>query len=117
MVSMWKVGERVLARRRPEVYWYPGAVRHIDGPRYYVIFEDGEDAFVAAGDMTHCRFEAGDRVQVYQAASNSYLAARVAAVADEMLTVRYLNQEEQAVPFSKVRVQPDYWKQAEPTAE
>src|SRR5436305_4871965 len=114
---MCKVVARCLALWRPEVYWFPVSVRHIDGSRYYVIFEDGEDGFAAGSEMARCRFEAGDRVQVYQAATGDYLAARVAAADGDTLRVRYLNKEEQAVPLGKVRVQPELWKQTEPTAE
>jgi len=44
---MWKVGDRVLGKRHDENYWYPGTVRHVDGGRAYVIFDDGEDALAA----------------------------------------------------------------------
>ncbi len=114
---MWKVGDRVLARRRPEVFWYPATVRHIDGPRYYVIFDDGDDGFAAAEDMIPCQFEAGDRVQVYQAAASNYLPARVVGTDTDTLTVRYMNKEEQPVAVAKIRVQPDVWKQAGLTSE
>ena len=111
---MWKVGDRVLAQRQAAIYWYPGTVRHIDGQRYYIIFDDGEDGFASAEELTQCRFENGDQVQVYQPASGDYLPARVTQPGEETLRVRYLNAEEQWVPFGKVRVHPETWKQAEP---
>jgi hypothetical protein len=112
---MWKLGDRVLARRRPEVYWYPGTIRHSDGQRFYIIFDDDEDGFALPGDMTACQFELEDRIEVYQAASGGYLAARVTqADGPESVRVRYPNKEEQSVPLTKVRVQPDLWKHPDP---
>jgi hypothetical protein len=112
---MWKVGDRILARRRPETYWYPGTVRDIDGTLFLIQFDDGDEGVAVRQEMLPCRFEAGDRVGVYQAASGDYLTATVVQPDDAALRVRYMNQEEQAVPLSKIRIQPDLWKQPQPS--
>jgi hypothetical protein len=108
---MWKVGERVLAQRPPEIYRYPGTIRHVDGQRFYIIFDDGDDGFATAAELSPCQFEEGNGIEVYQAASGGYLPARVAATADENVRVRYLNREEQSVPWNKIRINPETWKQ------
>ncbi len=42
---MWPVNQRVLARTDGDEKWLPGTVRHVDGPRHYVIFDSGEDGW------------------------------------------------------------------------
>jgi hypothetical protein len=61
---MWTIGDRVLARRDSEHFWYPGIIRHDDGSRFYVIFDDSDDALVAPAALRPLQLELFDRVFV-----------------------------------------------------
>ena len=60
---MSQIGERVLGRKGSGPFWYAGTVRHIDGNRSYVIFDDGDDALVEASKLKKLELNEGDRVR------------------------------------------------------
>lgn len=107
---MWKIGDRVLAHRSPGIYRYPGTIRHIDGQRYYVIFDDGEDALVTADELAKCQFDIGDQVFVHSGTKDEYLPARVSAVSGDKLTVRFPKGDQKRVELKAIRVHPETWK-------
>ncbi len=114
---MWQAGDRILAQRGPGVYWYPGTIRHIDEQRYYVIFDDGEDAFANKDELVRLAFSKGDQVFVLNESIEEYVGARVVGVASGGLRVRYKTGDEQPVEWQKIRVDIDTWKEPEATEE
>ncbi len=101
---MWKVGDRVLGRRHEDVYWYPGTVRHIDGDRCYVIFDDGEDALVGRDNLRAIDLQVGDRVFARTAAGRAYTAASVTGRKGDELRLQYDDGTSAWTPLALVRV-------------
>jgi hypothetical protein len=70
-ITMWKNGDRVLARREGSESWLPGIIRFVKGENIYIEFNDGvfelatevrpPDA-AAAAESEPPRFVAGDRI-------------------------------------------------------
>ncbi len=109
---MWKIGDRVLGRRQKEPYWYPGTVRHVDGTRFYVIFDDGDDALLDLERLRAFQLQVGDRVFVRTAAPQTYAPATVTALKGDQLRVEYEGGAEEWTKLALVRLQPETRKAA-----
>src|SRR5262245_63339804 len=86
---MWKIGDRVLGRRQEDGYWYTGTVRHTDGDRYYVIFDDGEDELLSAERLRPVELEVGDRVFARAGAGGEYAPGTITGKKGEKLRIRF----------------------------
>jgi len=106
---MWQTGDRVLGHRGVDDFWYPGTIRHIDGERFFVIFDDGEDGFFLAKQMMPPDFQVGDRVFA-RLQGREYLPARITDVKDKEVRVRAANGADAWASFDKLRIRPDVWK-------
>jgi hypothetical protein len=102
---MWKTGDRVLGKRAPESYWYPGTVRHIDGERLYVIFDDGEDALVLPEQLTPIKLQVGDRVATRLPTGRTYVPGQILASKGDELHIQYDSGEQEWTPISRVRLE------------
>jgi hypothetical protein len=114
---MLKIGDRVLGRRPPEDYWYPGTIRHSVGPRYYVIFEDGEDALLPPEHLRPLRLEVGDSVFARRAPPSDFEPARIAERAEDRLLLAFEDGVEAWAPLGQVRVRPGAARQGRPAAK
>jgi hypothetical protein len=114
---MWNHGDRVLANRPPEPYWYPGTVRHIDGDRLYVIYDDGEDALLTGEQLMPLKIEVGDRVWARLPAGRTYSLARVVRVDGEQLYLEYDDGEQERSSLGMVRIDRKNWKGRTPQAQ
>jgi hypothetical protein len=113
---MLKIGDRVLGRRPPEDYWYPGTIRHSVGSRFYVIFEDGEDALLPPEHLRPLRLEAGDLVFARRAAEGDYEPARITAKADDKLNLTFPDGQKAWTALGLVRVRPGAAREGGPAA-
>jgi hypothetical protein len=86
---MSQIGERVLGRRSSEDYWYPGTIRHVQDGRFYVIFDDGEDALLTEEHLRPLRLEVGERVLARREAEQDYQPARVAEQAEDRVLLEF----------------------------
>lgn len=64
----WRVGDRILGKWVSNDVWYPGVIRHVDtlveaGPRYQVVFDDGDEDWLGISRMTEDLMSVGDFVQ------------------------------------------------------
>ncbi len=103
---MWSVGDRVLGKRPEEPFWYPGTVKHSDGTRYFVLFDDGEDALLPAAELARLEWQAGDRVFVRAATSRAYTAATVSGKDGDALQVRFDDGRQEWTSAARLRVDP-----------
>jgi hypothetical protein len=111
---MWTTGNRVLAHRPPGDYWYPGVIRHIQDERFFIIYDDGEDAFVKAKQMMPLELEAGDHVFARTPPGREYEPARIVDKQDDRLHLEYESGHLAWATTAQVRVQPNAWKQRRP---
>ncbi len=110
---MWNTGDRVLAHRPPGNFWYPAVIRHIDGHRFFVIFDDGEDGFVQAKQMLQLDLEAGDQVFARKPPSKEYRPARIVDKMADQVQVRFRNGTLEWTGTGALRIQPENLKKPE----
>ncbi len=103
---MWTTGDRVLAQRLPGEYWYPGVIRHIQDDRFFVIYDDGEDGFVQAGQMRHLQFDLGSQVFARAGGDGSYRPARVVDMQGDNLQLHFEDGALAWTPTARVRLLP-----------
>jgi hypothetical protein len=104
---MWKIGDRVLGKKGSEQFWYPGTVRHLDGERCYVIFEDGDDALVESQKLKAFELHVGDRIFARQPTEADFSAGNVLAWDSDKIKVRWDRGEENWTSYGMVRLQPE----------
>ena len=103
---MWTVGQRVFGQKGNEQFWYAGTIRHIDGERSYVIFEDGDDALLETDHMKDLDLHAGDRVFARLPMESEFKPAKVLAWDDDKIQVQWLGGGQDWTSFGMVRLQP-----------
>jgi Domain of unknown function (DUF4537) len=103
---MLKVGERVFGRRGQEDHWYTGTIRHVDGERFYVIFDDGDDALLESKRLKELDLHIGDQVWARLPMELDFKPARIVAWDDDKLRVQWANGEEDWTSYGMIRLQP-----------
>jgi hypothetical protein len=103
---MWDKGDRVLGKRHDDNYWYPGTVKHVEGGRCYVIFDDGEDTLAGQDQLRPLDFRDGDAVFVRFGEAGAYVPGTVTGRKGDQLHVRFEGGREDWTPLAWVRVQP-----------
>jgi hypothetical protein len=111
---MLKIGDRILGRRPPEDYWYPGTIRHSVGQRFYVIFDDGEDALLPPEQLRPLRLEIGDLVFARRTAEGDFEPAHINDKAEDRLYLAYEDGEQGWVGLDVVRIRPEARRQGRP---
>jgi hypothetical protein len=104
---MWKTGDRVLGPKGSDQYWYAGTVRHIDGQRCYVIYDDGDDALMEAAKLKAFDLHAGDRVFARLPMELEFKPAKVLDLDDDKIRVQWANGQEDWTSYGMVRLQPE----------
>jgi hypothetical protein len=104
---MWKVGDRVFAQRGANVGWFPGTVKHFDGERFYVIFDNKEDALVNGHEMMNLGLKEGQQVFVQDASVEEDMPALVLEVGEESFHLQYPTGEKKWTPLKTIRVDPE----------
>src|SRR5262245_43291121 len=113
---MWKVGDRVFGKRQEENIWYPGTVRHIDGQRCYVIFDDGEDALMGQDQLMPVNLKVGDRLFARPGPGRTYAPGTVIGKKGEKLRIRFDDGAQEWTDLAMTHLQPEVSK-AEPESE
>jgi hypothetical protein len=104
---MWKIGDRVFGRKGIEPNWYTGTVRHIDGDRCYVIFDDGDDALLEAAKLKKLDLNPDDRIFARMPMELEFRPAKVVAWDDDKVRVQWANGEEDWTSFGMIRLEPE----------
>src|ERR1700676_954344 len=104
---MWKVGDRVFGRKGSEQFWYAGTVRHLDGDRCYVIFEDGDDALVEVRKLIALELQKGDRVFARQPREAEFAPGEVLDWDADKVRVSWDHGADNWTSYSMIRLQPD----------
>jgi len=103
---MWNTGQRVFGQKGSEQFWYTGTVRHIDGERCYVIFDDGDDALLDAAQLKALDLHVGDGVFARLPMEADFKPAKVVAWDDDKVNVQWVSGEENWTSFGMIRLQP-----------
>ena len=104
---MWKVDERVFGRRGGEPNWYTGTVKHIDGERCYVIFDDGDDALMEDNSLKRLELHVGERLFARLPVEKDFKPAKVLAWDSDKVQVKWPNGSENWTSFGMIRLQPE----------
>jgi hypothetical protein len=103
---MWKTGQRVFGQKGNEQFWYTGTVRHIDGERCYVIFDDSDDALLDEAQLKPLDLHSGDAVFARMPMDMEFTPATVMAWEEDKVQVRWASGEENWTSFGMIRLQP-----------
>src|SRR5205823_1886357 len=102
-------------KRHDENYWYPGTVKHVEGNRCYVIFDDGEDALAGTEHLMPIQLRDGDRVFVRFGEDRTYVPGAVVAAKGDRVRVRLEGGREDWIALAQIRLQPGARPPAAPT--
>jgi hypothetical protein len=108
---MWQTGDRVLGQRTQDECWYPGTIRHIDAGRYYVVFDDGEDAFASENQLHKLHLEVGDRVSVRAHGQGEYFPGKITRTRGDHYLVKFENGDEEWAALDSIRLAPERRKE------
>jgi hypothetical protein len=103
---MLEVGTRVLGRRGQEDHWYTGTIRHVDGERFYVIFDDGDDALLESKRLKSLDLTVGDRVFARLPTEREFKPAQLVEWDDDKVRVHWSEGGEDWTSFGMIRWQP-----------
>lgn len=101
----WSVGQRVLAQWSAEVYYYAGIIKAAKGAQFHVHFDDGDEAWVTADQITELEIPVGRRVFARWQRGPGYFPGVVDQQKGESIHVRYDDGDEEWTTVSMVRVE------------
>jgi hypothetical protein len=104
---MLKVGERVFARKGQEDHWYTGTIRHVDGERFYVIFDDGDDALLESKRLKSLDLHIGDQVFARLPMELEFKPGRIVAWDDDKVRLHWADGGEDWTSYGMIRWQPN----------
>jgi hypothetical protein len=107
---MWQPGNRILATRLDDDFWYPGTVRHGDDRQQVVLFDDGEERSIPAAQIVPLAIDVGDRVFVRVPGGGSYTPGFVLRRDGEKINVQFDDGSDEQTSLGMVRVDPAQWK-------
>src|SRR5438270_690225 len=106
---MWSVGDRVLGQRAEESYWYPGTIKHSDGERYFILFDDGNQLQTPAERLRPLTIDAGDKVQGRWQGGPQYYPGEITERTGDVVHVRYDDGDEETTLLRLLRLERDDW--------
>src|SRR5262245_6051721 len=107
---MAQPGDRVLATRLDDHFWYPGTVRQRDGERSHVLFDDGSEGWMPDEQIMALQIDAGDRVAVRLPGGSTYTPGRVLRRDLERINVQFDDGTDEQTSLGMIRVDPTNWK-------
>jgi hypothetical protein len=107
---MWQPGNRILATRLDDDFWYPGTVQQSDGSRHLILFDDGEERWMPDDQVLPLLIEAGDRLFVRVPGGGSYAPCFVLRRDGEKINVQFDDGTDEQTSLGMMRVDPTQWK-------
>jgi hypothetical protein len=107
---MWQPGNRILATRLDDDFWYPGTVQQSDSPRFLVLFDDGEERWIAEDQILPLQIDVGDRVFVRVPGGASYAPGFVLRREGEKINVQFDDGTDEQTSLGMLRIDPTQWK-------
>ncbi len=106
----WQIGARVLAGRAKDSFLYPATIRWLDGAKVAVDYDDGEQAWLSAGQVTPWQLEVGDRVFARLPVGRTYSPARITRIEGSKIHIEYDDGEPEWTSPGLLRILPEQWK-------
>src|SRR5438477_495763 len=101
---MAQPGDRVLATRLDDEFWYPGTVRAIEGEQLHVYFDDGDHEWMPAERVAENELAAGSRVYVRFQRGPVYYPGRISRREGDRISVDYDDGQKEDTSIALVRV-------------
>jgi hypothetical protein len=98
----WQVGDRVLAHWSRNGLWYAGTVRGADGDAYHVVFDDGDQTWVQADELTALELPPGTPVLAPRPGRLGYCPAEVRNFDGARVRLRYDDGVEESVALRSI---------------
>jgi hypothetical protein len=94
-----QIGDRVLALWKSDGYWYPGTVTGIREKRFLIKYDDGNEQWLTAENITSLEYRVGDAVACRWKGLVPYYPAHIIEIKDENnLTVQYDHDDSPSGP-------------------
>jgi hypothetical protein len=107
---MWQLGQRVLATRLDDDFWYPATVQQSESSRSLLLFDDGDERWIDQEQILPLAIEVGDRIFVRLPGAGSYAPGFVVGRAGEKINVQFEDGSDEQTSLGLVRVDPTNWK-------
>lgn len=102
--TSWKVNDRVLARWKPDNFWYSGVVAACSKGMVSVEFDDGQTDTVRAREVCEIDIDVGSRVFARTPDNPGYYPATVENMKGEYLFIRFDDGHPEESHLSLLRV-------------
>jgi hypothetical protein len=107
---MWDSGQRVLATRLEDAYWYPGTVRQADAQRCRVLFDDGDERTLADDQLLPLQIDVGDRLFVRLPGGATWTPGRVLRLDGDKINIQFDDGGDEQTSLGMIRIDPTEWK-------
>jgi len=115
---MYATGEKVLARKKGDRYWYPATIAEIGEGRHRVAFEQGGDEWVSEKNINQRSLQAGDRVMCRWKGGANFYTGTVVKFDEARSFIKYDDGDEEwstalyvkVYPFSVISGASSWWK-------
>lgn len=107
---MWQAGNRVLATRLDDDFWYPATVQQGETARSLVLFDDGVEHWVPQDQIVPLQIDVGDRLWVRVPGGGSYAPCYVLRRDGEKISVQFDDGTDEQTSLGMARVDPTQWK-------
>ena len=100
----FKVGRRIYGRWSPDGFWYPGTIKSVKGGKYYIHFDDNDQAWLEEGEVTTYQPVVGDRIEGNWLAKGLFYKGKVTSRRGEKVHILYDDGDEEDTTISYLRV-------------
>lgn len=102
--SQWKVDDRVLVNWSADDYWYPATITEVNGSRYRVVFDDGDEEWTEAARITAENLTVGNRVFANWKRQGLYYPGKITARRGNTITILYDDGDQETTTIAVVRI-------------
>ncbi|GAB4192070.1 MAG: hypothetical protein OHK0022_06070 [Roseiflexaceae bacterium] len=99
-----QIGDRLLCNWSQDTFWYPATIRQIDGQRIYVAFDDGDEEWTSAEQITTLEVPIGTRVQCRWKGEKYFYRGTVTQSEGERIFVAYDDGDQEWTTASMLRI-------------
>jgi hypothetical protein len=102
--SQWQVNDRALVKWSGDEYWYPATITEVDGSRYHVAFDDGDEEWADAARIAGENLTAGSRVFGNWQRRGIYYPGKITDRRGDAITILYDDGDRETTTIAVVRV-------------
>ena len=90
----WTEGDRVLANRSLDAYWYPSTIQKIEQNRYFVLYDDGDREFLDESKIRPLDIKIGVKVLARKDGEHLYYKGTITKKKLDAYFIKYDHDEE-----------------------